>query len=98
MSLFICAKCGCVDNTATSSYWRIAMHRSFPITYDESLKGFEGKPLCSECGRIIYDENAGTDRMIPGEWHGRFPKNPATEDERLHAGENGIILFVNSLD
>lgn len=23
MSLFVCAKCGCVDNTATSSYWML---------------------------------------------------------------------------
>ena len=23
MSLFVCAKCGCIDNTATSSYWML---------------------------------------------------------------------------
>lgn len=23
MSLFVCSKCGCIDNTATSCYWAI---------------------------------------------------------------------------
>lgn len=94
MSLFICAKCGCVENTATSDYWAV-VHNLFPIEYDESLKGYEGKPLCSECGRIVFDEDGNNARMVPGKWHGRFPKNPATEDERLHAGANGIITFKN---
>ncbi len=36
MSLFICAKCKCVENTALSSYWW----------------GDKDKPLCSECGEF----------------------------------------------
>jgi len=33
MSLFICSKCGCVENTALCLYWI----------------GNKDKPLCSEC-------------------------------------------------
>ena len=33
MPLFICSKCGCVENTATSDYWPV-VHKIFPIEYD----------------------------------------------------------------
>lgn len=55
MSLFVCSKCGCIDNTATSCYWAIIRPCKNRI-YDKSLKGYEGKPLCSECAAIEYDE------------------------------------------
>ena len=42
MSLFICARCGCIENTA---------------------------------------------RMVPGKWHGKFPKRPATEEQKRRAVE-----------
>ena len=29
MALFICSKCGCVENTATSDYWAV-VHKLFP--------------------------------------------------------------------
>jgi hypothetical protein len=41
MSLFVCEKCNCVDNTATSRYWNQMM--------EARDKGKEFKPLCSEC-------------------------------------------------
>lgn len=66
MSLFICSKCGCVENTATSDYWPV-VHKIFPIEYDASIKEFEGKPLCSKCGRLIFDSKGENPRMIPGE-------------------------------
>lgn len=90
MSLFICAKCGCVENTATSDYWAVA-HNLFPIEYGGSLKGYEGKPLCSECGRIVFDGDGNNARMVPGKWHGKFPKRQATEKQKRSAGKNGII-------
>jgi len=34
MSLFICSKCGCIDNTAVSGYW---------------FKKKDAPALCSEC-------------------------------------------------
>lgn len=43
MSLFVCSKCGCIDNTATSYYWFL-IRPCIGRVYDESLKGYEGKP------------------------------------------------------
>lgn len=56
MSLFVCSKCGCIDNTATSCYWALIRPCKNRI-YDKSLKGYEGKPLCSECAAIEYDRD-----------------------------------------
>lgn len=72
MSLFVCSKCGCIDNTATSYYWALIRPCKNRI-YDKSLKGYEGKPLCSECAAIEYDKD---DKLVvvPGTWHGRFKK------------------------
>lgn len=55
MSLFVCSKCGCIDNTATSYYWALIRPCKNRI-YDKSLKGYEGKPLCSECAAIEYSK------------------------------------------
>lgn len=40
MSLFVCSKCGCIDNTATSCYWALVRPCKNRV-YDESLKGYE---------------------------------------------------------
>lgn len=39
MSLFVCSKCGCIDNTATSYYWALIRPCKNRI-YDKSLKGY----------------------------------------------------------
>lgn len=41
--------------------------------YDKSLKGYEGKPLCSECAAIEYSKG-GEVVVVPGTWHGKFKK------------------------
>lgn len=68
MSLFVCSKCGCIDNTATSYYWALIRPCKNRI-YDKSLKGYEGKPLCSECAAIEYSKG-GEVVVVPGTWHG----------------------------
>lgn len=68
MSLFVCSKCGCIDNTATSCYWAIIRPCKNRI-YDKSLKGYEGKPLCSECAAIEYSKGDEV-VVVPGTWHG----------------------------
>lgn len=91
MSIFVCSKCGCVDNTATSSYWSI-VHNTFPeAEWDESIKAYKGKPLCSECCKVIFDETGNNPRYVPGKWHGKFPKKPITEEQKRRIGRNGII-------
>lgn len=80
MSLFVCSKCGCIDNTATSYYWAL-MRPCKNRIYDKSLKGYEGKPLCSECAAIEYSKG-GEVVVVPGTWHGKFKKEWPTEEEK----------------
>lgn len=82
MSLFVCSKCGCIDNTATSYYWALIRPCKNRI-YDKSLKGYEGKPLCSECAAIEYSKG-GEVVVVPGTWHGKFKKEWPTEEEKKH--------------
>lgn len=57
MSLFVCAKCGCVDNTATSSYWMLTNEYMVDkFDYAKELQPYKGMGLCSECGRLESDE------------------------------------------
>lgn len=90
MSLFVCAKCGCIENTATCSFWALVNPRAKDYIYDESLKDYKCQPLCSECAKIEYD-NDGNIVVTPGEWHGKFKKEYATEEEKRRAGKNGLI-------
>lgn len=47
MSLFVCVKCGCVDNTATSSYWMLIKEYMDFIEYMNNDEDEEEK--------IVYD-------------------------------------------
>ena len=81
MSLFVCAKCGCVDNTATSSYWMLTNEYMVDkFEYAKELQPYKGMGLCSECGRLATSPD-GRDVVVPGKWHGKFPKKKATEEQ-----------------
>lgn len=87
MSLFICAKCGCVENTALSTYW---FRKN--LKYTDGLEEYQDKPLCSECGRAVKNDNDKVrDWMIPGRWHNRFPKVQATEVQKRNMRTNGMF-------
>lgn len=46
MSLFVCAKCGCVDNTATSSYWMLTNEYMVDeFDYAKELQPYKGMGL-----------------------------------------------------
>ena len=88
MSLFVCAKCGCVDNTATSSYWMLTNEYMVDkFDYAKELQPYKGMGLCSECGRLATSPG-GRDVVVPGKWHGKFPKEKATEEQLKHVGYN----------
>lgn len=92
MPLFICAKCGCIENTATSSYWTFTLNKK--LHYHPSLEQYRGKPLCSECGTVNFkeDENSKTIAVVePGKWHNKFPKEKATTDYKRRVGKDGLI-------
>lgn len=87
MSLFVCAKCGCVDNTATSSYWMLTNEYMVDkFDYAKELQPYKGMGLCSECGRLATSPD-GRDVVVPGKWHGKFPEG--INDM------NGIIRYLD---
>lgn len=87
MSLFVCAKCGCVDNTATSSYWMLTNEYMVDkFDYAKELQPYKGMGLCSECGRLTTAPD-GRDVVVPGKWHGKFPKEKATEEQLKKDGK-----------
>lgn len=67
--LYVCAKCGCIENTALGLYW--AKSRPELFIWDESNIEFRGKALCSECAPKIYSNNKPTEL---GTWHNKWPK------------------------
>ena len=75
----------------TSYYWAL-MRPCKNRIYDKSLKGYEGKPLCSECAAIEYSRG-GEVVVVPGTWHGKFKKEWPTEEEKKHIGKNGILNY-----
>lgn len=97
MSLFVCAKCGCVDNTATSSYWMLTNEYMVDkFDYAKELQPYKGMGLCSECGRLATSPD-GRDVVVPGKWHGKFPKEKATgrdlkwEDDPISLKSKSVI-------
>lgn len=70
MPCFICAKCFCVDNTATGYFWGSSRTNTFKAGAlpPELL----GKPLCCECAPAEYSD--GSINKDYGIWHGLFPK------------------------
>lgn len=77
MPIFICDKCGVLENTACCSYWTLAMEQhstSSRLEWSEELKEHKGKKyLCSECADIEHFRD-GRSVVVPGKWHGRFKK------------------------
>lgn len=69
MSLFVCDKCGCIENTSLGFYWAKDIGHEFGQMWeDPSLKGLA---LCSECAPSTYSDGNKTNY---GKWHGKFPK------------------------
>ena len=89
MPIFICDKCGVIENTACCSYWTLAMEQ---LEWSEELKDYKGKKhLCSECADIEYYRD-GRSVVVPGKWHGTFPKEyPSKEQIYQMRKKNQII-------
>ncbi|HWO75560.1 MAG TPA: hypothetical protein VNM69_06510 [Bacillus sp. (in: firmicutes)] len=64
MPLFVCDRCGCVDNTALGHYWK-------KDSYVFADKGLIGLSLCSECAPSFDKDGKVTGY---GKWHKDFPK------------------------
>lgn len=64
MPLFVCDKCGAIDNTALGFYWS----RNRVNFKDPALKGMA---LCTRCVPEEYDDGSKTG--YNGKWHNKFP-------------------------
>lgn len=49
-----------------------------------------GMGLRSECGRLATSPD-GRDVVVPGKWHGKFPKEKATEEQLKKIGYKNLI-------
>ena len=80
-----------VDNTATSSYWMLTNEYMVDkFDYAKGLQPYKGMGLCSECGRLATSPD-GRDVVVPGKWHGKFPKEKATEEQLKKVGYKNLI-------
>ena len=75
MSIFICEKCGKLDNTAlNNNYWHAHLNqylesvgRKIDIAYKPEFLYFENHVCCSDCcDGIIYKDNSG--KIQIGDW------------------------------
>ena len=57
---------------------------------DMDLQPYKGMGLCSECGRLTTSPD-GRDVVVPGKWHGKFPKKKATEEQMKKVGYKNLI-------
>lgn len=60
------------------------------VDYAKELQPYKGMGLCSECGRLATSPD-GRDVVVPGKWHGKFPKKKATEEELKRVGYKNLI-------
>src|SRR5574344_1756261 len=65
MGVFVCDKCGCVENTALGRYWM----KDYDDMWDTDNLGLA---LCSECAPTHYKD--GSETGFNHTWHGKFPK------------------------
>ncbi|HLH92043.1 MAG TPA: hypothetical protein VKX28_26725 [Xanthobacteraceae bacterium] len=61
MPLFMCTKCGCVDNTALAEYWN--QERDWLAATANAVARPRFEPQCSQC--------------LTSRWHGQFPRKLA---------------------
>lgn len=82
MGLFICEKCGAIENTALGFYWG---RKGLKFKDHPEL---DGKALCSECTPLYYDD--GTETGFTGEWHNKFKKKYAKDFTQKQLKDMGL--------
>lgn len=86
MGLYVCEKCGCIENTALGFYWsRNVVTMNWPDEY-------KNKALCSECGPTTYSDGTPTNY---GKWHDRFPKRSA---DGMFVDDLGYLWSKENID
>lgn len=96
MSLFICSKCGCVENT-NLIHGKEDDRKYSPDATEEypcyCLQDMHGYGRCSEITMLCSECNTGT-------WHGEFTKEQATEEEKYIGSHSkyGMITYYDHPD
>ena len=89
MSVFICAKCGCLENTACCSvHFMTIPEVSAEIEFSPDMEQYRGKKLCSVCARLKHEGKRII--CVAGKWHGRFERRMPTDEERIDIQEDEI--------
>lgn len=87
MSLFICAKCGCLENTACCSvHFMTIPEVAAEIEFSPEMEQYRGKKLCSVCARLKHEGERVI--CVAGKWHGKFDRKLPTEDQLKYLKEN----------
>lgn len=79
--------CICCGDTIPAGSSRIMVDK---FDYAKELQPYKGMGLCSECGRLATSPD-GRDVVVPGKWHGKFPKKKATEEQLKKVGYKNLI-------
>lgn len=85
MPVFICEKCGVIENTACCDYWSLTSSRISDFSWHKDLVAYKGKALCSECAKIGVAYHPDGKEIgvvvVPGKWHDEFPKEYPSKEK-----------------
>lgn len=84
MPVFICEKCGVIENTACCDYWSLTSSRISDFLWHKDLINYKGKALCSECAKIgVFNAPDGNTKLcvVPGKWHNEFSKEYPSKEK-----------------
>lgn len=94
MPIFICAKCGVLENTACCSFWTLTSSWINHYKFHPDLLPYKGKPLCSECATTAYGKDKDGNEVsavVSGKWHGKFDKKYPDEKEIQRMRKEGLL-------
>lgn len=81
--IFLCFL-GCIDNTATSSYWMLTNEYMVDkFEYAKELQPYKGMGLCSECGRLATSPDGRGARKMAREVPEEESYRRADEESRI---------------
>ena len=101
MPVFICSRCGCIDNSACeNNFWNV---RAKERLYQRKI--FNEAPVCESCTPCEYNikDEKGKGYMPKGKWHNMFEKRfikdytKYTKEELINMEKRGDAIFENAI-
>lgn len=100
MPVFICSRCGCIDNSACdNNYWNVAGKMRL---YERKI--FNEAMVCTSCVPKGYDIKNPDDKYKPcNEWHNRFEKqnikdSKYTKEELIQLAKSDKHIYENVIE